>query len=127
MLTVEEARSRLLALAGRCPAVEVDLNDGAGLVLAAEVTAPRNLPGFDNSAMDGYAVRVADLAGASPDRPARLRVVGEGAAGSGFGGRVDPGTAGRIMTGAPMPAGAEAVLAGGGAELEGGVLLARAE
>lgn len=92
------------------PAVAVPIADSLGLVLAADVTAPVSLPGFDNSAMDGYAVLADDVAGAGADSPVLLPVAEDIPAG-----RTDiptllPGTAHRIMTGAPLPAGATAVV-----------------
>jgi molybdopterin molybdotransferase len=110
LVTVEEHRARVAALVRPLPSVELPVADCLGMVLAAEVTAPISLPPFDNSAMDGYAVRAADLAGASRDRPVELPVAEDIPAG-----RTDvvpllPGTAHRIMTGAPVPPGADAVL-----------------
>lgn len=103
--------------------IELPLSDAQGCVLVEDVTVPVALPPFDNSSMDGYAVRVADVAGASEDFPAVLTVIGDVAAGSGGTRAVGPGQAARIMTGAPLPPGAEAVVpvewtdggAGGGA------------
>src|SRR5207249_7382391 len=74
------------------------------------VVATMPLPTIDNSAVDGYAVRLADLEGAAEDSPAELRVVGDIAAGSVFEGILEPGTCARIMTGAMLPHGAEAVV-----------------
>ncbi|TET97157.1 MAG: molybdopterin molybdotransferase MoeA, partial [Dehalococcoidia bacterium] len=74
------------------------------------VTSDLNIPPLDNTAMDGYAVRAKDTRGASPDSPVQLQVVGEVAAGYAFRGEVRPETAVRIMTGAPIPAGADAVV-----------------
>ena len=93
------------------PAANVGLADSLGLVLADDVIAPLSLPVFDNSAMDGYAVRVEDVIGADPANPVKLPVAEDIPAG-----RTDlltlaPGTAHRIMTGAPMPSGATAVIA----------------
>jgi molybdopterin molybdotransferase len=79
-------------------------------VLAEDVTTTFPLPPFDNSAMDGYAVRAADVAGASESSPVSLHVVGDIAAGSAGAYSVQPGLCVRIMTGAPMPAGADAVV-----------------
>jgi molybdopterin molybdotransferase len=81
-----------------------------GRVLAEEIRSPRDIPGFDNSAMDGYAVRAADLAHASAANPARLRVLGTVAAGAMPAPRVEAGTAMRTMTGAPVAAGADAIV-----------------
>ncbi|MER7397695.1 gephyrin-like molybdotransferase Glp [Streptomyces sp. NPDC000151] len=90
--------------------IELQLLDAQGCVLVEDVTVPVALPPFDNSSMDGYAVRVADVAGATEEYPATLTVVGDVAAGSGDLPPVGPGEAARIMTGAPLPPGAEAVV-----------------
>ncbi|MER0246099.1 gephyrin-like molybdotransferase Glp [Streptomyces sp. HSW2009] len=90
--------------------IELRLLDAQGCVLVEDVTVPVALPPFDNSSMDGYAVRVADVAGASEEFPAVLTVIGDIAAGSGGQPRVGAGEAARIMTGAPLPPGAEAVV-----------------
>jgi molybdopterin molybdotransferase len=104
MLALEEAQARILARARLTESELVGLADAAGRVLADPwVTASVDVPAFANSAMDGYAVRAADT-------PGRLRVVGEVAAGSAELPAVDPGTTLRIMTGAPVPPGADAVV-----------------
>ncbi|MEU3979494.1 gephyrin-like molybdotransferase Glp [Streptomyces sp. NPDC026672] len=90
--------------------IELQLLDAQGCVLVDDVTVPVSLPPFDNSSMDGYAVRVADVAGASEEFPAVLEVVGDVAAGAAELIHVGPGQAARIMTGAPLPPGAEAVV-----------------
>ncbi|MFD5818707.1 gephyrin-like molybdotransferase Glp [Streptomyces sp. NPDC127038] len=90
--------------------IELQLLDAQGCVLLEDVTVPVSLPPFDNSSMDGYAVRVADVAGASEEFPAVLTVVGDVAAGQAEQPYVGPGQAARIMTGAPLPPGAEAVV-----------------
>ncbi|MEU3293385.1 gephyrin-like molybdotransferase Glp [Streptomyces longwoodensis] len=90
--------------------IELHLLDAQGCVLVEDVTVPVSLPPFDNSSMDGYAVRVADVAGASEEFPAALEVVGDVAAGQAGRLHVGPGQAARIMTGAPLPPGAEAVV-----------------
>lgn len=87
----------------------VDVADAADRVLAEPITATEPLPGFDNSAMDGYAVRAIDIVAANPDRPVELPVAGDIPAGSPVG-RLEPGTAKRIMTGAPVPEGADAIV-----------------
>ena len=84
--------------------------EGNGRVLAATVPAPIDLPGFDRSAMDGYAVVASDTFGATAYSPLSLRVIGESLAGHGFDGAIEAGQAVRIMTGAPVPPGADAVL-----------------
>ncbi|MCR6688470.1 gephyrin-like molybdotransferase Glp [Cellulomonas sp.] len=110
MRGLDEHRAAARALGAPLPAVEVDLLDAPGLVLAADVVTEAALPRWDNSAMDGYAVRAADVAAARPDAPVALRVVADVAAGSSATPQVLPGTAARIMTGAPLPPGADAVV-----------------
>jgi molybdopterin molybdotransferase len=97
------------AVAPLAPA-DTELRDALGLVLAERVTAPEAVPPFPNTAMDGYAVQAADTAAASEDHPVRLRVVGELAAGHAPTVAVGAGEAIRIMTGAPMPDGADAIV-----------------
>lgn len=109
-LTVREALALILSRVSVLPAEIVALSDALGRVLAAPVVAQDDLPPFANSSMDGYAVRAADLANTSPENPARLRVVGDIAAGASPAVEVTTGTAARIMTGAPLPAGADAVI-----------------
>lgn len=99
----------LAGLAAR-PAERVAVADAAGRVLADDVRAPGPLPRFRNSQMDGYAVRAADVAGASPDAPVVLPVAGEVAAAPGDPAPLAPDTAVRIMTGAAIPEGADAVV-----------------
>ena len=106
LLPVEDALARLLADAAPLPAEPADLMAAHGRVLAAPLMAALTQPPFDASAMDGYAVRAADVA----SLPARLAVIGESAAGRGFTGRLTAGQAVRIFTGAPVPAGADAVV-----------------
>ena len=89
---------------------ELSLEDADGGVLAEDITAQWPLPPFDNSAMDGYAVRAADVAAATTDAPVTLPVTGEIAAGDTRDHKLVPGSCLRIMTGAPMPAGADAVV-----------------
>jgi molybdopterin molybdotransferase len=86
------------------------LADAAGRVLAEDVTSTVAVPGFDRSAMDGYAVRAEETFGAGPYNPLSLRIVGEALPGRPFAGRVTTGQAVRIMTGAPLPDGADAVV-----------------
>ncbi|WP_328913914.1 MULTISPECIES: molybdotransferase-like divisome protein Glp [unclassified Streptomyces] len=90
--------------------IELQLLDAQGCVLVEDVTVPVSLPPFENSSMDGYAVRVADTKAATHEHPAVLDVVGDVAAGIGELPTVGPGQAARIMTGAPLPPGAEAVV-----------------
>ncbi|MDX2258068.1 MAG: molybdopterin molybdotransferase MoeA [Hyphomicrobiaceae bacterium] len=105
-LTVEEALARILAGVVPGPAETVDLLSAAGRTLAEPVVAMRTQPPFDASAMDGYAVRAADVSAL----PAALTLIGEAAAGRAFTGRLSPHTAVRIFTGAPLPAGADAIV-----------------
>lgn len=110
MRTVSEHQRVVADLITARPPATVGLTEAEGLVLATDVEAPLSLPVFDNSAMDGYAVRAEDVAGASAAEPVKLPVAEDIPAG-----RVDPltlrpGTAHRIMTGAPLPSGATAVV-----------------
>ncbi len=109
--SVDDHIAGILALVATLPPVPVPVAQALGLVLAADVTARVDLPGFTNSAMDGYAVRAADLAGASSASPVTLPVDGDIAAGDTRVHVLAPGHALRIMTGAPMPNGADAVVA----------------
>ncbi len=112
LLSLEDARAQVLAaIATALPAEMVALSDSLGRVLATDVMAATDLPPWDNSAMDGYAIRAADVAGATEAAPVLLRVAGEVAAGSASEMAVLPGLALRIATGAPMPPGADAVVA----------------
>jgi molybdopterin molybdotransferase len=105
-----EARAGVLERLAPLPAREVPLGDALGCVLATDVAAAEDLPPFANSAMDGFAVRAADLAGAAEDAPVGLRVTGEVFAGSGRLPTVEAGGAARIMTGGPLPPGADTVV-----------------
>lgn len=110
MISVDEALNYILSHIEPLPAEEVELLDGLNRILAEDVVADIDIPPFSNSAMDGYAVRAIDTAGASSDTPAVLRVVEQVAAGTVPTTEVAPGTAARIMTGAPTPRGADAVV-----------------
>ena len=110
MLTVDEAQAQLLAGIGVLGVEEAPLLEGLDRVLARDAVADIDLPPFANSAMDGYAVRAADTGGAGPESPVRLPVSGEIAAGDPGDRPLAPGTAMRIMTGAPVPPGADAVI-----------------
>ncbi|MGF1429993.1 molybdotransferase-like divisome protein Glp [Kitasatospora sp. LaBMicrA B282] len=107
--TVDEHLADVLATVAPLPPVELPLLDAQGCRLAEDVVAAGDLPPFDNSSMDGYAVRTADTVGATERYPSVLAVVGDIAAGAGTLPKVGPGQAARIMTGAPVPPGAEAV------------------
>lgn len=110
MLEVSEVRERILNEVSPLNVLERHLNESAGHVLAEAIVSDLNLPLFDNSAMDGYAVRAADVDKASRENPVKLRVVAHIDAGATPKGKVEPGTAMRIFTGAPVPDGADAVL-----------------
>ncbi|MBF6044838.1 molybdopterin molybdenumtransferase MoeA [Streptomyces sp. NRRL B-1677] len=108
--TVDEHLADILAKVRPLEPIELQLPEAQGCVLVEDVTVPAALPPFDNSSMDGYAVRTADVEGATEEFPAVLTVIGDVAAGSGTPPAVGPGEAARIMTGAPLPPGAEAVV-----------------
>ena len=110
MLSVAEASQAILAHVAPLAPERVLLLDALGRVLATDVRSPVTLPAWDNSAMDGYAVRSADIAGATPGAPSVLRVIETVAAGGFPNERVNTGEATRIMTGAPLPAGADTVI-----------------
>ncbi len=110
MRTTEEHLAAALALVGPLPEVEVALDDALGCVLTRSLVAPEPLPRWDSSSMDGYAVRAADTVGASIEAPRALTVVADLAAGAEDDPVVAPGTAARIMTGAPLPREADAVV-----------------
>jgi molybdopterin molybdotransferase len=109
-LSLEEARARILQDVLPLRAESLPLAEALGQVLAGDTVALLTMPPWDNSAMDGFAVRAEDVAAASAGRPVRLRVDGEVAAGHEPVGRVAPGTAQRILTGAIVPPGADAVV-----------------
>ena len=106
MISVEEARARLLAPLEPLPPEQISLADSVGRVLAEDLAARRTQPPFAVSAMDGYAVRAEDLA----QVPAILRIIAEIPAGAGYDGMIGPGEAARIFTGAPLPQGADAIV-----------------
>lgn len=109
MISLEAARRLVLAACRPLEVVSVPLGDALGCVTATPVVSADNVPSFPNTAMDGYAVRAADTEGATEAGPARLLVVGTIAAGAAPDRPVLPGQAVRIMTGAPMPEGADAI------------------
>ena len=109
-LSLEEAQSRIFTGAGRLGAEFIDVGDSLGRALAEDLKATATLPPWDNSAMDGYAVLGEDIAGASPGTPVVLTVTGAVRAGEVPGAPVGPGQAVRIMTGAPVPSGADSVV-----------------
>lgn len=110
MRSIAEALAAMLPAFSPLGEEEVHLTRAAGRYLCRDVLARIDSPPFDNSAMDGYAIRVADVPSASEGLPARLLVRGESRAGGALPSPLQPGTACRIFTGAPMPAGADAVV-----------------
>src|SRR3954464_8106725 len=106
MISVQEALARLLAPLEALPAEQISVADAVGRVLAEDLAARRTQPPFAVSAMDGYAVRAADVARV----PTTLRIVAEIPAGAGYDGTIGPGEAARIFTGAPLPQGADAIV-----------------
>ena len=107
---IERARELVLERVERLPAEDVPLRDAVGRFLDADVAASEDIPAFDNSAMDGYAVRAADTSAASRSEPVRLRLAGESSAGHPAQGELREGEAFAISTGAAIPAGADAVV-----------------
>jgi molybdopterin molybdotransferase len=110
MDTVASAQARILALIHPLRTERVHLREALGRVLAEPIVSRRLVPPFDNSGMDGYAVRAVDTQGATADSAVQLPIVGEVVAGSAPVHRLEGGAAMRIMTGAPVPAGADAVV-----------------
>ena len=104
MISLEAALERILPAVNPLPKETIPLISAAGRWLAEDVYSPIELPPFDNSAMDGYAVAAAEVAGASSDNPVNLRCVGETAAGQPPGPALPPRNCRRIFTGAPLPA-----------------------
>lgn len=108
--TVDEHLQHILDTVTPLQPYDQPLLEALGLPICEDVGAPIDLPSFDNSAMDGYAVRREDAEGANEDNPVILAVVGEAAAGQAKAYALSPGTALKIMTGAPMPSGSDAVV-----------------
>ncbi|MFJ4038509.1 gephyrin-like molybdotransferase Glp [Microbacterium sp. NPDC090007] len=131
LLSVEDHRARVLAAVFLLPAETVGLSDAAGRTLAEPVLAAHDLPGDDNSSMDGFAVRFADVASADATTPVSLCVVADLPAGTADDPALSAGEAARIMTGAPVPTDADAIVpfedtAGGLADSLGTVEVHRA-
>ena len=123
LLSVDAYQAAILAAISPLPPVSLELADAEGCVLAEDVTAAVSLPSFDNSSMDGYAVHAADTTHSSERKPLTLEVTAEIAAGDTGAYQLASGTAIKIMTGARMPAGADAVVPvewtdGGGKRVE---------
>ncbi|MBH0130018.1 gephyrin-like molybdotransferase Glp [Salinibacterium sp. NK8237] len=109
-ISIEQHLSRVLATVTPLPIVTVPIAHALQLTLAEDVRAAINVPGFDNSAMDGYALRQADAAAATPETPAVLSVVADLPAGSAENPRLQPGEVARIMTGAAVPDDADCIV-----------------
>lgn len=110
LMSLEEALARMADGVSPLPVREVSLTEALGRVVAQEVVSGLTLPPWDNSAMDGFAVRSGDVSGASRENPVRLRVIGEVAAGHEPIVSVEQGTAVRVLTGGVLPRGADAVV-----------------
>ncbi|QYH37231.1 molybdopterin molybdotransferase MoeA [Salinibacterium sp. M195] len=109
-MSIDEHRERILATVSPLAPVWVSLADALNLTLAADVLAKVDVPSFDNSAMDGYALRRADVSAASAESPVRLKVVADLAAGSAENPPLRDGETARIMTGAAVPADADCIV-----------------
>ncbi len=111
MTPVEQALEIIMAATPRLDSEIIAFTEAVGRVLYSDIISPVNIPGFDNSAMDGYALKHEESSGASPENPRTFTICGEiQAGGEPSRARLEPGTAIRIMTGAPMPPGADAVI-----------------
>ncbi len=110
VLDLKTALSRILAALPPAPRERIALSEAGGRVLLESLSSPVDLPPFDNSAMDGYAVRSAEVATARPETPVRLRWRTRISAGEAFSEELSPGECARLFTGAPMPRGADAVV-----------------
>jgi molybdopterin molybdotransferase len=119
LLQVEDARERVLASVQPLAPLRLPLTDAYGCVVAEDVVATRDLPEFASSAMDGFAVRASDVAGATPSQPTELKIVGRVLIGYEPEGTVGAGEAMHIATGAPIPAGADVVVPIENATVEG--------
>ncbi|MFD5215470.1 gephyrin-like molybdotransferase Glp [Microbacterium sp. NPDC058345] len=129
--TVDEQSARVLNRVRMLPAVDLAVQDAAGRTLVRDAVATHDIPVFDNSAMDGFAVRGSDVAGASSRNPVKLRVVADLPAGASDDPPLHPGEAARIMTGSPVPSAADVIVpfedtAGGLADSLGDVQVLRA-
>jgi molybdopterin molybdotransferase len=110
LVPVDDARERVLSAVGPLAPLELPLTDAYGCVAADDIVAATSLPAFASSAMDGFAIRAADVASASPTSPARLKIVGRAMIGHRPDATVGAGEAVAIATGAPIPAGADSVV-----------------
>ena len=122
LVPVEEARDRILSAVSPLGSLQVPLTEAYGCVLAEDVVADHDMPDFASSAMDGFAVRSSDIAGASPDHPVELKIVGRALIGRRPESTVGGHEASRIATGAPIPAGADTIVPIENAEVLGEVV-----
>jgi molybdopterin molybdotransferase len=122
LVPVEDAQARVLSAVSPLAPLQLALTEAAGCVLAEDVVADHDLPSFRSSGMDGFAVRAADLAGASPNEPVELRLVGRALIGRPPAVTVSIGEAVQIATGAPVPSGADAIVPIENAETAGDVV-----
>jgi len=110
MLELEDARERILVVLPATPVETIPINEALGRIAAEPICAPIDLPGFDNSAMDGYAVRSNDLVRATTEKLVALKVVAESSAGQASSNPIIPGECIRVFTGSVLPTGADAVV-----------------
>lgn len=110
MISVTEAITTILKEIAVLGTERIAITGALGRVLAEDISAPFNIPPLDNSAMDGYAVRFSDIRGATAQNPAKLKILGDIPAGYSASKPINPGETYRIMTGAPVPAGADTVV-----------------
>jgi molybdopterin molybdotransferase len=122
LVPLDEARASVLSKITPLPPIELPLTDAYGCVTAADITAAVDLPEFASSAMDGYAVRAADVSSASPETPVELKVVGRAMIGQRPDATVGMGEAVKIATGAPIPSGADAVVPIENADADGDIV-----
>ena len=125
MLSLEQAQEKILSQISPLPAENLPIGRAAHRILHEDVAATIDLPRFDNSAMDGYALRSADTKSASADHPVRLRLMGKVAAGQMFEGEVSAGQGIRIFTGSVLPSGADAVVMQEDVEVSGAEIVLR--
>lgn len=125
MLDLETAVAQVLAALPAPLPERIPLAESAGRILAETIIAPLDLPPFDNSAMDGYAVRAAEVGGAKAEAPVRLRLQARIPAGETYAGELASGECARVFTGAPLPRGADAVVMQEDASREGNAVLIR--
>jgi molybdopterin molybdotransferase len=119
LLSVEDARERVLSRVHPLAPLQLPLTDAFGCVVAEDVLATHDLPEFASSAMDGFAVRASDVAGATPAQPRELRIVGRALIGHEPEGTVGAGETMHIATGAPVPAGADVIVPIENADVDG--------